>query len=164
MRASQLAMPGRLRNAQDVRRSLAWLISQAEIAVARGQGPELAFAQVKDFLASATTYVLAAAPSYALTVGTPVPTSIAADNVATSSITFNVKANGVNKAGVTVTFTKTGPQAATCTLSAASGVTDASGNVTVTIKGTAAGTAGVMGAINVGGFIAQTGSSAVTLT
>ena len=138
MRASLLATPGKLRNAQAVRRDLAWLISQAEIAVAKGQDPERAFVDIRAFLASASTYVNAHAPVYSITAPAS-PTSIAANNTALSTITANVKANGVNSAGKTVTFAKSGPQAATCTLSATTGTTDASGNAAVTVKGTAAG-------------------------
>lgn len=139
MRPSLLATPGRLRNAQAVRRDLAWLISQAEIAVARGQNPELAFEKIREFLVSATSYVNTAAPVYTIT-NIAAPTSIVADNTALSTITINVKANGLNAAGQAVVLTKGGAQAATCTLSAASGTTDASGNVVVTLKGSVAGT------------------------
>jgi hypothetical protein len=139
MRASLLATPGKLRNAQAVRRDLAWLISQAEIAVAKGQNPERAFTDIRAFLASAVSYVNTAAPVYSITAPAS-PTSIVANNTAVSTITANVKANGINSVGQTVTFTKSGAQAATCTLSAASGVTDASGNIAVTLKGTVAGT------------------------
>lgn len=164
MRPSQLATPGRLRSAQAVRRELAWLVSQAEIAVARGQTPERAFADIRAFIASATAYINTAAPSYAIAAGAPSPTSILANNTAVSTVTFNVKRNGVNLAGATVTFGKAGPQAATCTLSAASGVTDASGNVSVTLKGTAAGTATVTGTTTNTGATVVTASSAITLT
>lgn len=138
MRPSLLATPGKLRNAQAVRRDLAWLISQAEIAVARGQNPERAFVDIRAFLASAVAYVNTKAPVYTIT-NVAAPTSILANNTATSTLTINVKANGVNAAGQAVVLTKSGPQAGTCTLSAASGTTDASGNVVVTLKGTAAG-------------------------
>lgn len=158
MRASILATPGRLRNAQSVRRDMAWLISQAEIAVARGQNPERAFENIRLFLTSATTYVNTAAPVYALT-NTPAPASIVADNTAVSTLTINLKANGVNLAGKTVTLVKGGAQAATCTLSATSGVTDASGNITVTLKGSVAGTCTVTAA-----FDTKTAVATVTLT
>lgn len=139
MRPSLLATPGKLRSAQAVRRELAWLISQAEIAVARGQNPERAFVQIREFLTSAVDYVNTAAPVYSIT-NVAAPTSILANNTALSTLTINVKANGLNAAGKSVVLTKGGAQAATCTLSASSGVTDASGNLVVTLKGTAAGT------------------------
>jgi len=138
MRASLLATPGKLRNAQAVRRDLAWLISQAEIAVAKGQNPERAFENIRAFLVSATTYVNTAAPVYVL-LAPASPTSIVANNTEVSTITANIKANGVNSAGQTITFAKSGPQAATCTLSATTGVSDASGNVAITVKGSVAG-------------------------
>ncbi|WYW03866.1 hypothetical protein Pori2_00046 [Pseudomonas phage vB_PpuP-Pori-2] len=164
MRASQLAQPGRLRNAQDVRRSLAWLISQAEIAVARGQTPEAAFADIRAFISSASSYINTAAPVYTITATAPSPASILANNTATSSVTFNVKRNGVNMQSATVLFTKGGAQAATNTLSVASGVTDASGNVTVTLKGSAAGVGTVIGTtVNTGATVTVT-SGNVTLT
>jgi len=163
-KASQFASPGRLRSAQAVRREVAWLLSQAEIAVARGQTPEAAFADFKAFIADVNTYVLEAAPEYTITAGAPTPSSIAANNTATSSVTFNVKRNGVNLAGATVNFTKGGATAATNTLSAASGVTDASGNVTVTLKGSAAGVGTVIGTtINTGATDSVT-SANITLT
>lgn len=158
MRPSLLATPGKLRNAQAVRRDLAWLISQAEIAVARGQNPERAFSQIREFLSSATSYVNTAAPVYTVTVVAD-PTSIVADNVATSSLTINVKANGVNSPGQAVTLVKSGAQAATCTLSASSGTTDASGNVVVTLRGSVAGTCTVTATSQ-----GKTGAATVTLT
>lgn len=158
MRPSLLATPGKLRNAQAVRRDLAWLISQAEIAVARGQNPERAFTQIRDFLNSAITYVNTAAPVYTITNGAA-PTSIAADDTELSTLTINVKANGVNSVGQTVTLVKSGAQAATCTLSASSGVTDASGNVIVTLKGSVAGTC-IVTATSQG----KTAAATVTLT
>lgn len=138
MRPSLLATPGKLRSAQAVRRDLAWLISQAEIAVARGTNPERAFTDIRNFLNSAVTYVNGKAPVYAVTLGAA-PTSIVANNTAVSTLTINLKANGANSAGKAVSIVKSGPQAATCTLSATTGTTDASGNVVVTIKGTVAG-------------------------
>lgn len=164
-KASQFASPGRLRSAQAVRREVAWLLSQAEIAVAKGQTPEAAFESIRAFIADVNTYVNTAAPVYGLTVGAgPTPASILADNTATSSVTFNLKANGVNLAGATVNFTKGGPQAATNTLSVASGVTDASGNVTVTLKGSAAGTGTVIAtSTNTGATVTVT-SGTITLT
>lgn len=163
-KASQFASPGRLRSAQAVRREVAWLLSQAEIAVARGQTPEAAFADIKAFIADVNTYVLTSAPEYTITAGAPTPGSIAANNTATSSVTFNVKRNGVNLEGATVNFTKGGATAATNTLSVASGVTDASGNVTVTMKGSAAGVGTVIGTtINTGATDSVT-SANITLT
>lgn len=156
MRPSLLATPGKLRSAQAVRRDLAWLISQAEIAVARGTNPERAFTDIRNFLNSAVTYVNGKAPVYAVTIGAA-PTSILANNTAISTLTINVKANGVNSAGKAVTLTKSGPQAATCSLSVTTGTTDASGNVTVTIKGSAAGTCTVTAT-------SQGKSGAVTVT
>ncbi|WYW04307.1 hypothetical protein Kurepalu1_00005 [Pseudomonas phage vB_PpuP-Kurepalu-1] len=146
-RASDLVSPGRLRNAQDVRRSLAWLISQAEIAVARGQSPEAAFADVKAFLASANTIVTTLAPNWALDA-VAAPTSILANNTATSTITASVTRNGVDAPnGTIVTFSLSGPQAATCTLSASTANT-ASGDATVTVKGSAAGSVTVTASSN----------------
>ncbi len=164
MRPSQLATPGKLRSAQSVRRDLAWLISQAEIAVARGQSAERAFTDIRAFIASATSYVNAAAPVYALTAGAPSPTSIAADNTAVSTVVFNLKANGVNLAGATVSFSKGGATAATNTLSVASGVTDASGNVTVTLKGSVAGAATIVATSTNTGATVTTTSATITLT
>lgn len=158
MRPSLLATPGTLRSAQAVRRDLAWLISQAEIAVARGQNPERAFVQIRDFLNSAITYVNTAAPIYGI-VNVASPTSIEANNTATSTLTINVKANGVNAAGQSVTLAKSGAQAATCTLSAASGVTDVNGNVIVTLKGSVAGTCTVTATSQ-----GKTAAATVTLT
>lgn len=158
MRASLLATPGKLRNAQAVRRDLAWLISQAEIAVAKGQNAERAFTDIRAFLASATAYVNTAAPVYALTA-VAAPTSIVGNNTATSTITANIKANGVNSAGNTVSFALSGPQAATCTLSAATGVSDASGNVAVTVKGSVAGSVTVTATCQ-----GKTATATVTLT
>lgn len=164
MRPSLLATPGKLRSAQACRRDLAWLISQAEIAVARGQSPERAFSDIRAFIASATQYINTAAPTYVLAAGAPTPASIAADNTATSTVVFNVKRNGVNMAGATVTFGKSGPAQATCTLSVASAVTDASGNASVTIKGSAAGTVNVTGTTVNTGATATATSAVVTLT
>lgn len=164
MRPSQLATPGRLRCAQAVRRDLAWLISQAEMAVAKGQTAEAAFVNVRAFLASATTYINVLAPIYGITAGAPSPASILANNTATSTVVFNVKSNGVNLVGATVNFTKGGAQAATCTLTAASGVTDASGNVSAIIKGSAAGVVTITGTTtNTGATVAAT-STNITLT
>lgn len=162
-KASQFASPGKLRSAQAVRREVAWLLSQAEIAVAKGQTPEAAFTDIKAFIADVNSYVLTAAPLYAITAGAPTPASIAADNTATSSVTFNVKSNGANLAGATVTFTKGGATAATNTLSAASGVTDANGNVSVTLKGSAAGVGTIIGTINIGGSVKTVTSGNITL-
>lgn len=164
MRPSLLATPGKLRSAQACRRDLAWLISQAEIAVARGQSPERAFTDIRAFIASATAYINTAAPTYVISAGAPTPASIVANNTAVSTVVFNVKRNGVNMAGATVTFGKAGAAAATCTLSVASGVTDASGNVTVTLKGSAAGQAGITGTTVNTGATVVTASSAITLT
>jgi hypothetical protein len=164
MRASSLASPGRLRSAQAVRRELAWLISQAEIAVAKGQTPEAAFVDIRAFIASATAAITVIAPTYAMTATTPSPASILANNTATSSVTFNVKSNGVNLVGATVNFTKGGATAATNTLSVASGVTDASGNVTVTLKGSVAGIGTIIGTtVNTGATVVTT-STNITLT
>jgi len=163
-KASQFASPGRLRSAQAVRREVAWLLSQAEIAVAKGQTPEAAFEAIRAFIADVNTYVNTAAPVYAIAAGAPSPASILANNTATSSVTFNVKSNGVNLVGATVNFTKSGAQAATCTLNVASGVTDASGNVTVTIKGTVAGSVNVNGSTTNTGATVVAVSSAITLT
>lgn len=163
-RASQFASPGKLRSAQAVRREVAWLLSQAEIAVAKGQTPEAAFADIKAFIASVNTYTLALAPLYAITAAAPSPTSIAANNTAVASVTFNVKSNGANLAGATVTFTKGGAQAATNKLSVASGVTDASGNVSVTLNGSAAGVGTIIGTINIGGSVKTVTSANITLT
>ncbi len=164
MRPSQLATPGRLRSAQAVRRELAWLVSQAEIAVARGQTPEAAFAQIRAFLASATTYINTAAPQYALAAGAPSPASIVANNTAVSTVVFNVKRNGVNLQGATVVFGKGGAQAGTSTLSATSGVTDVNGNVSVTIKGTVAGSVTITGSTTNTGATVTAASAAITLT
>jgi hypothetical protein len=163
-KASQFASPGRLRSAQAVRREVAWLLSQAEIAVARGQTPEAAFADIKAFLADVNTYALTAAPAYTLTAGAPSPASILANNTAVSTVVFNLKRNGVNLAGATVNFTKGGATAATNTLSVASGVTDASGNVTVTLKGSAAGVGTIVATtVNTGATSSAT-SANITLT
>lgn len=164
-RASQFASPGRLRSAQAVRREVAWLLSQAEIAVAKGQTAEAAFTDIRAFISSVNSYVNAAAPVYGLTVGAgPTPASILANNTATASVTFNLKANGVNLAGATVLFTKGGATAATNTLSVASGVTDASGNVTVTLKGSAAGIGTIIAtSTNTGATVSVT-SGNITLT
>lgn len=164
MRPSLLATPGKLRNAQACRRDLAWLISQAEIAVARGQTPERAFTDIRAFIASATSYVNVIAPVYTIVAGAPSPASILANDTATSTVVFNVKANGTNLVGATVLFTKGGAQAATCTLTAASGVTDASGNVSAVIKGSVAGSVTITGTTtNTGATVAAT-SSTITLT
>lgn len=159
-RASDLVSPGRLRNAQDVRRSLAWLISQAEIAVARGQTPEAAFADVKAFLASANTIVTTLAPNWAVGAVAS-PTSIAANNTATSTITVTVTKNGVVAPnGTPVTFALSGAAAGTSTLSAASGVVaGGAGQVTVTVKGSVAGVVTVTASSN-----GKSGSANVTLT
>lgn len=163
-RASQFASPGKLRSAQAVRREVAWLLSQAEIAVAKGQTPEAAFADIKAFVADVNTYVLAAAPEYTITAGAPSPASIAANNTAVSTVVFNVKRNGVNLQGATVNFTKGGATAATNTLSVASGVTDASGNVSVTLKGSAAGVGTIIATtVNTGATDSAT-SANITLT
>jgi hypothetical protein len=158
MRPSLLATPGRLRNAQAVRRDLAWLISQAEIAVARGQNPERAFENIRAFLVSAESYVNTVAPVYSIT-NIASPTSILANDTATSTITINVKANGLNSVGQSVVLTKGGAQAATCTLAASSGTTDASGNFVTTLKGSVAGTCTVT-AVSQG----KSAMSTVTLT
>lgn len=157
-RASDLVSPGCLRNAQDVRRSLAWLISQAEIAVARGQTPEAAFADVKAFLASANTIVTTLAPNWAVSAVAS-PTSIAANNTATSTITVTVTKNGAPAPnGTVVTFSKSGAAAATATLSAASATTTG-GTATVTVKGSAAGAVVVTAASN-----GKSANATVTLT
>lgn len=158
MRASLLATPGKLRNAQAVRRDLAWLISQAEIAIAKGQNATRAFYDIRLFLASAVNYVNTVAPVFAL-LAPASPTSILANNTALSTITANIKSNGVNAAGQTITFAKSGAQAATCTLSATTGVSDASGNVAVTVKGTVAGTVTITATCQ-----GQTVNTVVTLT
>jgi len=163
-RASQFASPGRLRSAQAVRREVAWLLSQAEIAVAKGQTAEAAFTDIRAFISSVNAYVNVAAPVYGITAGTPSPTSILANNTAVSTVTFNVKSNGVNLVGATVNFTKGGAQAATNTLSVASGVTDASGNVSVTLKGSAAGSGTVIATTTNTGATVSATSSAITLT
>lgn len=163
-RASDFVSPGRLRSAQAVRREIAWLISQAEIAVARGQTPEAAFTDVRAFLASAVAVVAAAAPTYTITAGTPSPTSIVANNTAVSTVVFNVKQNGENMVGATVTFSKGGAQASTNTLSVASGVTDASGNVTVTLKGSAAGAGTIIASTTNTGATVTATSASITLT
>lgn len=142
--ASDLSNPGRLANHQRLRREAAWALSQAEVAIARGTDPERAMQGLRAFFQDCLDEVNITAPVYALTAGAS-PTSIVADDTATSTITINVKANGVNKAGETVTFAKSGAQAATCTLSATSAVTDASGNATVTVKGSAAGSVTITG-------------------
>lgn len=158
-RASQLTSPGRLRNAQEARRTVAWLISQAEIAVARGQSPEAAFADIRAFLNSALTVVTTAAPVYAVSA-VAAPTSILGNNTATSTITATVTANGAPAAaGIPVSFTLSGPQAATCTLSAASGTTNASGIATVTVKGSVAGSVTVTATAQ-----GKSGAAVVTLT
>lgn len=163
-KASQFASPGRLRSAQAVRREVAWLISQAEIAVAKGQTPEAAFLDIKAFIASVQSAVLVAAPEYTITAGTPSPTSIAANNTAVSTVVFNVKRNGLNFAGATITFTKGGATAATNTLSATSGVTDASGNFSVTLKGSAAGIGTIIGSTTNTGAVDSVTSANITLT
>jgi hypothetical protein len=163
-KASQFASPGRLRSAQAVRREVAWLVSQAEIAVAKGQTPEAAFENIRLFVADVTTYINTAAPVYGITAGAPSPSSILANDTATSSVTFNVKRNGVNMVGATVNFTKGGATAATNTLSVASGVTDASGNVTVTLKGSVAGAATVIGTTTNTGATVTATSATITLT
>lgn len=163
-KASQFASPGRLRSAQAVRREVAWLLSQAEIAVARGQTPEAAFADIKAFIADVNTYIVTAAPEYTLTAGAPSPSSILANNTAVSTVVFNLKRNGVNFAGATVNFTKGGAQAATNTLSVASAVTDASGNVTVTLKGSAAGSGTIVATTTNTGATDTATSAAITLT
>lgn len=158
-RASDFATPGRLRNAQAVRRDMAWLVSQAEIAVARGQNPEAAFVDIRAFLTSVLAKVNSVAPVY-LTSAVASPTSILANNTATSTITATITANGVAVgAGTTVNFALSGPQAATCTLSAASAVTGAGGTATVTVKGSAAGSVTVTATAN-----GKSGIATVTLT
>lgn len=163
-KASQFASPGRLRSAQAVRREVAWLLSQCEIAVAKGQTPEAAFASVRAFIDDVDAYIATAAPTYALTAGAPSPASILANNTATSSVTFNLKRNGVNLAGATVNFTKGGATAATNTLSVASGVTDASGNVTVTLKGSVAGVGTIIATSTNTGAVSTVTSANITLT
>ena len=163
-RASQFASPGRLRSAQAVRREVAWLLSQAEIAVAKGQTAEAAFTDIRAFISSVNAYVNVAAPVYGITAGAPSPASILANNTAVSTVTFNVKSTGVNLVGSRVNFTKGCAQAATNTLSVASGVTDASGNVSVTLKGSAAGSGTVIATTTNTGATVSATSSAITLT
>jgi hypothetical protein len=94
----------------------------------------------------ATPMQIVYAPGVTL-VGTPsisavaVPTSIVADNTATSTITVTVlDGQGTAAPNQDVTFATTLTGA---TLSKSSGVTDSQGKVTLTVKGTTAGTANV---------------------